>query len=193
VLRYHDGSLTEPDLRDIIAKAHNLGTQFHERGLWRLLGEFYHLKRDFAQAVDASGYAIEMARNAGLIDPIAEAQRGLSLLSLGQCAAAETAATAAERHIGANPEAEPRLSELWLALGQRDKARDHALHGYKWAWADGPPYCHHLALEHCRAVLRALGEPEPVIPPYDSAKIEPLPYEADINRLLEEHAKKKPT
>ena len=41
--------------------------------------------------------------------------------------------------------------------------------------------------------MRALGEPEPVLPPYDSAKIEPLPYEADINRLLEEHAKKKPT
>ncbi|MDR3658286.1 MAG: hypothetical protein P4L48_22320 [Mycobacterium sp.] len=42
-------------------------------------------------------------------------------------------------------------------------------------------------------MLRALGEPEPVLPPYDPAKIEPLPYEADINRLLEEHAKQKPT
>jgi tetratricopeptide (TPR) repeat protein len=193
VLRYHDGSLSDPDLRGIIAKVHNLGNQFHERGLWRLLGEFCQSKREFAQAVDASGYAIEMARNAGLVDPIAEALRGLSLLSLGQCATAEAAATAAERQIGANPEAEPRLSELWLALGHPDKARDHALRGYRWAWADGPPYSYHWALEHCRAVLRELGEPEPVLPPYDPAKIEPLPYEADINRLLEEHAKKKPT
>jgi len=193
VLRYHDGSLTEPDLRGIIAKVHNLGTQFHERGLWRLLGGFCQSKRDFAQAVDASGYAVEMARNAGLFDPIAEAQRGISLLSLGQCAAAEAAATSAEFHISAYPEAEPRLSELWLALGHPDKARDHALIGYEWAWADGPPYYHHWDLERCRAVLRELGEPEPVLPPYDPAKIEPLPYEADINRLLEEHAKKKPT
>lgn len=41
-----------------------------------------------------------------------------------------------------------------------------------------------------RAVLAALDEPEPQLPPFDPAKIEPLDYEPAIRRLLAEHAKK---
>jgi hypothetical protein len=67
----------------------------------------------------------------------------------------------------------------------------YALAGYKWAWADGPPYYHHWDLQRCCAVLQALGEPEPQLPHFDPAKVEPIPYEPDVRRLLAEHAKKR--
>jgi hypothetical protein len=33
-------------------------------------------------------------------------------------------------------------------------------------------------------VLRALGEPEPTLPPYDPKRIEPVLYEADIRKPI---------
>jgi len=64
------------------------------------------------------------------------------------------------------------------------------MEGYKKAWADGPPYSFHRQLETCRTVLQKLGEPEPQLPPFDPDKIKPFPYEAEIRRLLAEHAAK---
>jgi len=131
-----------------------------------------------------------MAREVGQRDAQSEALRSLSLVQLGRAdeARATAAALSAERdppHVA--------MAQLWLALNQRDKARDHALRGYKWAWADGPPYSRHWELSACEAVLNALDEPLPVLRPYDPARVEPLPYEADIRRLLAEHADKKPS
>jgi hypothetical protein len=45
-------------------------------------------------------------------------------------------------------------------------------------------------LQTCRTVLQALNEPEPPMPPYDPANIAPIEYEADLRRLLAEHATK---
>jgi hypothetical protein len=56
--------------------------------------------------------------------------------------------------------------------------------------ADSPPWCWHWELQRCRAVLQALGEPEPQLPPFDPAKVKPLDYQADIRHLLAEHAQK---
>ncbi|HEY1936214.1 MAG TPA: hypothetical protein VGG99_29760 [Acetobacteraceae bacterium] len=126
-----------------------------------------------------------MAREVGLSDTNCEARRGLSLARLGHRREAEVAAASAERD-----QPHVYLAELYLALEQRDQARTHALAGYKWAWADGPPWCHHWALQRCRAVLQALGEPEPQLPPFDPANIKPIDYEPDIRRLLAEHASK---
>jgi tetratricopeptide (TPR) repeat protein len=187
-LHHREGTLTEARLNAAINRTRTLGRRARERDMLRLLGIWHQAGGRHNLAVAAFEDAIQMARDVGLSDPGAEAERGLSLARLGRTAEAEAAALSAERGTSGGA-----LAELWLALGQPDKARDHALSGYKWAWADGPPYYHHWDLERCRAVLRELGEPEPVLPPYDPAKIEPLPYEADINRLLEEHAKKKHT
>ena len=128
-----------------------------------------------------------MAREVGQRDPRSEALRGVSLARLERENEASSTATAllAERdppHVA--------LAELWLALNQRDKARDHALLGYKWAWADGPPYSRQRELQTCLDLLNTLNEREPLLPSYDSARIEPLPCEADIRRLLKEYAKK---
>ena len=81
--------------------------------------------------------------------------------------------------------------ERLVAVNQTDRVRDHALKGYEWAWANGPPYVRHRYLEECRAVLHALNEPEPQLPPFDPEKHKPFPWEADIHRMLEAHAAKK--
>jgi hypothetical protein len=39
-------------------------------------------------------------------------------------------------------------------------------------------------------VLKEVGEPKPQLLPFDPDKIEPFPFEAEIRRLLAEHAAK---
>jgi hypothetical protein len=45
-------------------------------------------------------------------------------------------------------------------------------------------------LLECRAILLALGEPEPQPPAFEPAAVGKLPYEDEIERLLAEHAAK---
>ena len=42
-------------------------------------------------------------------------------------------------------------------------------------WCDGPPFAYHWGLEKAKAHLAALGAPEPVLPPFDESKYEPMP------------------
>ena len=42
-------------------------------------------------------------------------------------------------------------------------------------WCDGPPFAYHWGLEKAKAHLAALGAPEPVLPPLDESKYEPMP------------------
>lgn len=185
-LLFREAALTIGFLDTAFARVRALGRRSFERSLWQLAGDWHQSAGRDAEAVDAFAHAIRMAREVGLSDTSSEARRGLSLARLGRWREAEAAAASAERdppHVS--------LAELYLALKQRDQARTHALAGYKWAWADGPPWCHHWDLQRCRAALAALGEPEPQLPPFDPAKIQPLDYESAILRLLAEHAKQR--
>ena len=51
---------------------------------------------------------------------------------------------------------------------------------FEAAWCDGPPYAYHWGLMIAKAHLKALGAPEPDLPPFDESKFEPLP-EVEIN------------
>jgi hypothetical protein len=149
-----------------------------------LVGQWYQSLGDHSAAVDAFAGAIVMARAVGLDDTASEARRGLSLARLGRRNEAQAAAASAMRP----PYYYHVLAELHFELGDSDEARQHALAGYRWYWADGPPWSGHWELETCRATLRALGEPEPQLPPFDPARVKPVEYEPDIRRLLAEHA-----
>ena len=54
------------------------------------------------------------------------------------------------------------------------------------------PYVSWWDLQRCRAVLEALGEPGPQLPPFDPSKATPLPFEAEVRAFIAElKAKKK--
>jgi hypothetical protein len=63
---------------------------------------------------------------------------------------------------------------------------------------EGPPYIDWYALEHSRAVLKQLGQPEPQLPPFDPSKVPPIPFEKEIRAAIERltaeraEAKKRP-
>jgi tetratricopeptide (TPR) repeat protein len=72
------------------------------------------------------------------------------------------------------------LTEIARAEGDKSAAIDAATKAYKTAWCDGPPYAYHWGLEKAKAHLKALGAPEPEMPPFDESKFEPLP-DVEIN------------
>ncbi|HEY6409172.1 MAG TPA: hypothetical protein VIY29_17055 [Ktedonobacteraceae bacterium] len=67
-----------------------------------------------------------------------------------------------------------------LAQIERD-ASDHAAAvkaatmAYRLAWCDGPPFAYHWGLQKAKAHLSALGVTEPIMPPFDASKYEPMP------------------
>ena len=121
-------------------------------------------------------------------------------------ASSETGLALAKHHLGqlANPREEAErlaqlrdpahrlLAQLWLAIGDAEKAKNHALAAYKWAWADGEPYVRRYALIESTKLLRQMNVPIPNLPPYDPAKDEKLPWEDEVRAAIEKlRAKKK--
>jgi hypothetical protein len=78
------------------------------------------------------------------------------------------------------------LAVLWLAIGDAEQAKTHALAGYTRAWADGEPYVWRYSLDKARALLEQLGVEIPTLPPYDPAKDEPFPWEQDVANAIAE-------
>ncbi|HEV7892849.1 MAG TPA: DUF4062 domain-containing protein [Pyrinomonadaceae bacterium] len=67
------------------------------------------------------------------------------------------------------------LAEVERDEGNREKAVEAARKAYELAWCDGPPFAYHWGLERARGLLRELGAGEPVLPPFDESKFEPMP------------------
>ena len=78
------------------------------------------------------------------------------------------------------------LADLWFAIGDRQKAKKHALAAYRWAWADGEPYVRRYELNRSHALLEKLGTLPPKLPPYDPGRDQPLPWEGKVAAAIEE-------
>jgi hypothetical protein len=148
------------------------------RGLWRLEEEAWSL------AVESFERAVTMARERKLVDEDSEAGLALAKVRLGRLAAEEARAEA-ERLAGMRYPAHRLLALLWQAIGELDSAKQHALKAYEWAWGDGEPYVHRYELTKSAELLRELGVPIPSLPPYDPARDQPFPWEADIRAAIE--------
>jgi hypothetical protein len=84
------------------------------------------------------------------------------------------------------------LAELWLALGERDRAIENARRGYLWAWADGEPFVYRYPLDQCKAFLERLGAPPPTSPETDKQRqAEKFPYEDEVTAAVRDLQRRK--
>jgi tetratricopeptide (TPR) repeat protein len=139
--------------------------RFLLRDLRQLRGEFALQWGYLPEAISNFEKYVEMTQAAGVSAADVEARLALALARKGEL---EQARRMLERVRELALDVD--LAELYLELGDREKARHHVLGAYPKAWADGPTYSYWWELTRCRAVLAALGEPEPSLPPYDPAR-----------------------
>jgi Domain of unknown function (DUF4062) len=183
VFRFFQGGLTE----DLLARAEDLARGGRNRptvrGLHALRGQWRLERGEWGLAVESLHEAVRMAREADLDDTRLETLLALARFRLGQLPAARDEVTRlASRHDPAHL----ALAELWHAIGEPERAAEHALAAYRWAWADGEPYVHRYELDRARAMLRQLGAEIPELPAYDPAKDEPLAFEGKVRTLIRE-------
>jgi tetratricopeptide (TPR) repeat protein len=67
------------------------------------------------------------------------------------------------------------LAQIERDAGNHSAAVEAAKTAYRHSWCDGPPYAYHWGLEAAKAHLSALNAPEPIMPPFDPSKYEPMP------------------
>jgi tetratricopeptide (TPR) repeat protein len=79
------------------------------------------------------------------------------------------------------------LAQIERDEGDEVAAVEAARRAFQLAWCDGPPFAYHWGLEKARRHLRELGAAEPLMPPFDESRFEPMP-EVEIDPLDEFHA-----
>ncbi len=173
--------------REQLESAENIARNGKEREIIRLLHELraeWRLEqKQWELAEESLHEAVRMARAVGQIDAKAETQLALAKFRLGSLADPRHEA---ERLAQLKEPTHRALAELWLAIGDREQAKKHALAAYRRAWADGEPFVHRYELNKSRALLEQLGAEIPNLPPYDPAKDEKLPWEDAVVAAIEE-------
>ena len=183
-VHFWQGSLQEEHLTAAATLAGPDGNRAALRALHQLRGTWRLEQGEWALAAASFDTAVTMAREVRLVDAESETALALAKHHLGQLSC-DAARSEAERLAGLRQPAHRYLAMLWLALGDRAQAKHHALAAYKWAWADGEPYVNRYELTQTTELLRQMNVPVPVLPPYDPAKDEPFPWEADVRAAIE--------
>ncbi len=186
--QFWQGTLQEEHL----AKAERLAAESTNRvtirRLHRLRGDWRLELGEWAQAAASYQEAVRLARERSLPDAHSETGLVLAKHRLGEVTDPQHEA---ERLVQARDPAHRLLAQLWLALGDRDKAKHHALAAYKRAWADGEPYVFRYELTKATEMLRQMSAPIPTLSLYDPAKDKPFPWEADVRAAIEGRRAKK--
>ena len=183
-VRLWEGALEESDITRAESEAKvgrdwDIRKSLHKlRGAWRLE------QGEWALAAASFDTAVSMAREVRLVDEGSETGLALAKHHLGQLTG-DDARSEAERLAQLRDPAHRTLALLWLALGDHEQAKHHALAAYRWAWADGEPHVHRYELTKTTELLRQMNVPVPVLPPYDPAKDVPFPWEADVRAAIE--------
>lgn len=138
--------------------------------------EWWLLQGQSERALDAIDDALRIVIRLGVPRPYYHELRAWVLARLGRVfdARAELA----------NGQQRYYAAETWFILGDGEQARTCALNAYRWAWGEGPPFIHWYYLQRSRALLRELDEPEPQLQSFDSRKLNPIPYEAEISAAI---------
>jgi tetratricopeptide (TPR) repeat protein len=182
-----EGGLLEATVDRALEEARLRAERYDERILHYRRGKLLQSLGDHGRAIDAFEKSIAMAREVYAQAGNVEAKCAVSLAALRR---RDEALDIARRIDVGDDLPHVELAELYLALDDKTKAYQHALAGYRRAWADGPPFAFHWDLEDCRKVLKALGECEPQCPPFDPARVQTFDFEPDLHRLLEKKAER---
>ena len=183
--RFWQGMLSVVDLDQADQVAGSAAGLRHQERMAALRAEWELMRGNPSEALEAIERALSIARRTGSPAPAYLAIRATALARLGLLGEArETMADAEETWNGRLPQFARLAAEACLALGDRARACGFVRKAYPLAWADGPPYIHWYELKRCRELMAELGEPEPVLPPFDPAKVETFPFEADIRAVI---------
>jgi len=171
---------------EYLAEAERLSAEGKDRSLIRALhrlrGNWRLEQGEWALAVASYQEAVRLARERGLPDDASETGIALAKHHLGQLADPRQEA---ERLAELREPAHRLLAQLWLALGDSERAKRHALAAYRWAWADGEPYVYRYELTKTTELLHQMKIEIPNLPPYDPAKDEPFPWEGEVRAAIE--------
>jgi len=163
---------------------HDLRALHSLRGAWRMeQGEWALAATSFTQAVT-------MAREVRLVDEASETGLALAKFHLGKFTDDE-ARNLAERLASMRKPEHRTLALLWQAVRGLEQAKHHAVAAYTRAWADGEPHVRRYELTKTTELLHELGIPIPNLPPYDPSKDLPLPWEADVQAVIEKLRKER--
>ncbi|MFL6255777.1 MAG: DUF4062 domain-containing protein [Pyrinomonadaceae bacterium] len=182
VFRFFQGTLQEEHLANAEHLARKGKSRMVIRTLYGLRGDWQLEQGRWADAAESFQEAVTMARAVGQHNLTKEIALLLAKFRLGQISAPRDEA---EQMAKAKEPPHHMLAELWLAMGDRERAKKHALAAYKAAWADGEPYVFRYDLNKSRALLEQLGAQIPDLPPYDPAKDEKLPWEGEVAAAIE--------
>jgi tetratricopeptide (TPR) repeat protein len=130
------------------------------------------------RALEAIEQALQISRRLGTPDPNGHDLRAWALARLGRKDEARAALEEGKQGSYFAPEA-------YLVLGDRATAHECVSKAHRRAWGEGPPHIRWYDLERCRAILAEMGEPEPQLPPFDPAKVPPIPYEKEIRAAID--------
>jgi 3',5'-cyclic AMP phosphodiesterase CpdA len=180
--RFWAGSLEEEHL----IAAERLATEGKSRPIVRYLfglrGEWRLSRGEWGLAATSFSEALRMARESGIADANSDTGLALAKCHLGELLDPYSEAA---RLAGIRDPSDRLLAELWLAIGDEEQAKEHAITAYKWAWADGEPYVNRYELTKTSELLTKMGVPVPNFPPYDPAKDEKFPWEDDVRAAIE--------
>jgi tetratricopeptide (TPR) repeat protein len=185
VNQFWQGKLQEVHLSTTEQLARKDGNRAILRYIYLLRGEWRLEQREWALAAESFHEALSMARERGLADAESETGLALAKFHLGLFHSTDEARHEAERLSALREPAHQYLAMLWRDIGDLAQAEKHALAAYKWAWADGEPYVRRYELDKATELLREMNFPIPNLPPYDPAKDEPFPWEADVRKAIE--------
>jgi 3',5'-cyclic AMP phosphodiesterase CpdA len=182
--QYWQGTLMEKHLENATRLAFSDNNRYMLRNLHQLRGAWQMDQEKWELAVVSFQEAVRMARERRLIDPESETGLILAKLRISQLTR-DDARSEALRVAQFRQPAHRYLAMLWLAIGNVDEARCRALDAYKWAWADGEPYVNRYELTKTTELLQQMNLEIPNLPPYDPAKDEHFPWEADLRLVIE--------
>jgi tetratricopeptide (TPR) repeat protein len=178
LLKFWQGTLGDQELRQALGIATQANNLWAQKQIQELRAEVALRKGKLNEAVEAIDLALEIGSKTGI--PDARPKRSLARVLALQGRHDEAREMVEE----AGLENSWQSAEVYLEIGDLEKARESALGAYKKAWADGPPYIFWWDLENSKRILARLGVPEPELPPFDPSKLEPIPFEAEIRTVL---------